>query len=209
MGITGHILQHALCLAEQLCDVLYAAGESRTDMSLLLRQKLCLIISGRIVPVKEHLRLFKDCEIVEIALVFYDCLAKIRKQRGTDIAQVRSRRRRQSQDAFCALQNRIHKYIVHPGIGINLLHAAADRQILLNSSQQILVFLVDGSLKGGGEGSRLKIIITVQSGYLFHHVVLDGNIAGGTPGGRGHMHVIAADFHVKAQQLQLLLNHFV
>ena len=209
VGVAGHILQHALGLPEKLRDVLLAAGEGSADMPFLLRQKLRLVVGRGIVPVKEHLGLLKNRKIAEIALVLCHCLAEVRKQGGADIAQIRSRRRGKPQDPFRTLKHRVHIHVVHPGIGVDLLHAAAESQVLLDAPEQILILLVDGAGEGCRKGRRLKIVIAVHSGHLFHHVVLDGNIPGRTPGGSRHMHVVSVDLHLEAQKLQLVLDFFV
>ena len=209
MGIAGHIFQNALRLPEKPVDIFNAAGKSRSDVSALLRKGLRLIVRSSIISVKEHLRLLENGEVVKIALVFHHRFAEVGKQGRTDMAQIRRGRRGKLQDSVRALKNGVHKRVVHPGIGINLLQPTADRKIFLDIPDQILLLLIDGAFKGGGEGGGFKVIVAVQSGNLFHHVVLDGNIAGGTPGGRGNVHVSAFDLNVEAKQLKLRLNHVV
>ena len=85
MGVARHIFQHALCLTEQGGNVLFAAGESCADVSALFRQRLRLIVYGRIIFVEEHLCLLEDRKCMEIAFVLCHCLAEIREQGGTDI----------------------------------------------------------------------------------------------------------------------------
>ena len=209
VGIAGHILQDALGLPEELGHVLHAAGKGRADVASLLRQGLRLIVGGGVVPVEEHLGLLEDGKIVKIPLVLHHRLAEVGEQGGADVAQIRRRRHGEPQHSLRALENRVHEHIVHPRIGVDLLHAAADRQILLDAADQILISLVDGPLKGCGKGGCLKIVVAVHSGNLLHHVVLDGDVAGGTPGGGCHVHIVPVDGHLKAQKLQLLLNLLV
>ena len=209
MRVAGHIFQDALGLTEKLADVFHAAGKGRRDMPALLRKGLRLIVGGAVIPVKKYLRLLKNGEVVEIALVLRSRFTEVGKQGAADMAQLRRGRRGKLQDAVRILKDGVYERIVHPGVGINLLQPAADRQIFLDITDQILLFLVDGSLKGGGEGGGFKIVIAIQPCHLFHHVVLDGNVAGGTPSGSGNVHDAVLDLNLEAEQLKLCPNHIV
>ena len=100
------------------------------------------------------------------------------------------------------LQHRVDVGFLHPRIGEDLLHAAADGQILLDAPFQILVQLVDGAVEGGGDGLGLEVLVAVHPGDLLHDVRLDGHIAGGAPCGDHHVHVVAVEGDAIAQQLQ-------
>ena len=93
MGVAGHVFQNALGLPEKLIDGLHPAGKGAADVPALLRQGLRLIVGRGEIPVKEHLRLLKYGEIIEIPLILHNRLAEVGKQGGADIAQIRSRRR--------------------------------------------------------------------------------------------------------------------
>ena len=100
----------------------------------------------------------------------------------------------------------MNKCIVHPRVGVHFLHTAADGEILFDISHKALVLLVDRRRKCGGKCGGLKVIVAVHSGNFLHHVVLDGNVAGGTPGRRSHVHVVAVNLYVKAKLCELALH---
>ena len=190
MGVAGHHFHHALGLAEQGGHIL-AAGSKGTGHMLALRgQLLAGIVGGGVVLIPEHLRRFKNVKGVIITLVLHHGLAQIGQQRGADEPLGGRRRCGQRQDAVGALQHGIDILLIHPGIGKDLLHAAAEGQILLDLSLDIHLQLVDGAVKGCGNGGGLEILIAIHPGHFLHDVGLDGHVAGGAPGGHHHMHHI-------------------
>ena len=209
MSIARHILENALCLSEKRIDVFYAARESRPDMSALLRKRFCLVVYRCIIFIEEHLSFLKNREVIEITLIFYNRFAQVRKQGRTDISQIRCRRSGKSQDTVRVLKDRIYKHIVHPRIRVHFLHAAADRQILLDTSDKVLIFLVDRTGKGSRERCGVEVVIPVHSGNFLHHVILDGDIACRTPCRRSHMHVVAVDLHLESEFFKLAPDFIV
>ena len=53
------------------------------------------------------------------------------------------------------------------------------------------------------------MIVAVHPGNLLHDVVFHGNIARGTPGGGGNLHIVAFDLNIKAQFFQLCADHLI
>ena len=206
VGVAGHHFQHALGLAEQGGHVLAAADESAGHMLALGGQLLAGIIGGSVILIPEHLRGLVDGELIKVALVLHHGLAQIGQQRGTDKPLGRRGRRGQGQNAVGALQHGVDIQLVHPGIGEDLLHAAAEGQILLDLPLQILVQLVDSAVEGGGDGRGLKVLVAVHAGHFLHDVGLDADVAGGAPRRHHHVHIVAVEGHLIAQQLHLLLH---
>ena len=169
-------------------------------------QLLAGIVGGGVVLIPEHLSGLIDVELVKIALVLHHSLAQVGQQGGTDEPLGGGGRRGQGQDAVGALQHGVDVQLVHPRIGEDLLHAAAEGQILLDLPFQILVQLVDSAVEGGGDGRGLEVLVAVHAGHFLHDVGLDADVAGGAPCGHHHMHVVAVEGHLIAQQLQLLLH---
>ena len=204
VGVAGHLLHGALGPAEQGRHVLGRGHEGAGDVLALGGQQLPGVIGGGIVRVLEHLGRFKQGELREVALVLRHGLAQVGQQRGADQPLGGRRRGGQGQDPGGVLQNGVDVLLVHPGIGEDLLHAAADGQIFLDPALQVLVQLVDGPVEGGGDGGGLEVLVAHHPGHLLHDVGLDGHIAGGAPGGHGDVHVVAIEVQPEAQQAQLM-----
>ena len=208
VGVAGHELENALCLAEEF---VHGAGarKSGRDVALLLGKLFGGIIRGRIIPVEEYLCLFEDGEFGKIALVLYHCFAEVGKEGASDVGKVRCRRHGKLQDAFGASEDGVDIYVVHPGIGVDFLHMAADRKVFLDPAEKILVQLVNGAFEGGRDRCCFEVVVAVHTGDFFHDVILDGDVAGGTPCRRGHVHGGAVDGNVKTEDFQLLCDVFV
>ena len=204
MGVAGHLLHRALGPAEQGRHVLGRGHEGAGNALALGGQQLPGIVGSAVVGVAEHLGRFKQGELREVALVLRHGLAQVGQQRGADQPLGGRRRRGQGQDSGGILQNGVYIGLVHPGIGEDLLHPAADGQIFLDPALQVLVQLVDGPVEGGGDGGGLEVLVAHHPGHLLHDVGLDGHITGGAPGGHGNMHVVAAEVQPEAQQAQLM-----
>ena len=203
MGVAGHHFQHALGLAEQSGHILAAAGKGAGHMLALRGQLLPRVIGSGIVLVTEYLCCFEDGELVVVALILDHSLAQIGQQGGAHQPFGGRRRRGQCQNAVGALQHGVHVHLVHPRIAEDLLHTAAEGEILLDLPFKLLIQLVNGAVKGGGDGSGLKVLIAVHAGHFLHDVGLDGHVTGGAPGGHHHVHVIALERENIAQRLQL------
>ena len=178
-------------------------------MTSLFRQKFGFVVKVGIVSIKKDFGFLKDFKFIEIALVFADGLRQIGQQGRADKTFVRRRRRRELKHPFGIGENGVDTVVFHPGIGIDFLHAAAKRQIFFNPVREVFVALIDSVLKSRRKGRRFKIIIAIHPGNFFHDVVDDGDIAGGTPCRRGHVHVVAVNRDGKAQAFQFAFDFII
>ena len=190
VGIACHVLNDALRLAEQRGNILGAVREGTGDVTALRGQQLVLIVGGGVIGIPEDLSVFKEGELGVVTLILRHGLAQVGQQGGADESLVGGGRRGQGQNAGGVLQNGVYELVGHPGIGKDLLHPTADGQILLDAALQLLIQLVDGAVKGGGDGSGLEVLVPVHPGHFLHDVGLNGHITGGAPGGDDDMHIV-------------------
>ena len=133
MGVPGHTLDNALGPAEEVGDIFAVTGEGAGDVLALGGELFPAVIGGGIIRVPEHLGALKDGELREETLIFHHGLAQIGQQGGADETLVGRGGCGQGEDAGGILQNGAYILVGHPGIGEDLLHPAADGQILLDT----------------------------------------------------------------------------
>ena len=103
-------------------------------------------------------------------------------------------------------QEGLEVLLLHPRIGEDLLHVAAEGEILLDVALEVEIELLDRAVEGGDDWSGLEVLVAVHAGDLFHDVGLDGHVARGAPRRNDDVHIVAAEGDLVTQREEHFLN---
>ena len=154
----------------------------------------------------EYLSFLKDWEIIEVTLILCNCLANVRKQRSTQVTEIRCRWCWKTKHSFCRLHNCIQIYIIYPRICVDFLHSTTNCKELFHISYKILIFLIDCTVKCCCKWCWLEIVVSIHSGNFFHYIIFNGNVTCGTPCRSDNVHVLTIDLYIKSKFLKLALD---